>query len=138
MSSASLMRTCRQCGRQFLGTPRTQYCPECRAERHREQSRQFQQKNAAKKPCGSHQRLCDAFKSGTKDYQHEYRKAHLEKFAEYSKRHYENHRVQENARTADYKKAHLGKVRDYQKKYQQEYYQKHKEEILAKHKRAKN
>ena len=32
-------RTCRECGKVFPGGPRAWYCPECRAERHRESDR---------------------------------------------------------------------------------------------------
>lgn len=37
-----LPRTCRQCGRTFLGGPRAWYCPECRKERQAAQQQAYQ------------------------------------------------------------------------------------------------
>lgn len=36
-------RVCRQCGKKFIGGPRAWYCPECRADRHREQKARYAQ-----------------------------------------------------------------------------------------------
>ena len=45
-------RTCRQCGKTFPGGPRAWYCPDCRAERSREQNRAHK-RNGTKRKLGS-------------------------------------------------------------------------------------
>lgn len=42
-------RTCRQCGKTFIGGPRAWYCPDCRLERKREELRRYRQRKAAGK-----------------------------------------------------------------------------------------
>lgn len=65
-------RTCRQCGKTFLGGPRAWYCPDCRAERTREQNRAHKH-NGTKRQLGSTDRceVCGAeyvVKSGRQRY----------------------------------------------------------------------
>lgn len=45
-------RTCRQCGATFMGGPRAWYCPSCRLDRQREQSRQHK-RTGPSRPLGS-------------------------------------------------------------------------------------
>ena len=49
MNNVIRMRICRQCGRQFLGGPHAWYCPECRAERKREQTNRCKRDGAVRK-----------------------------------------------------------------------------------------
>ena len=53
MKSTLAPRTCRQCGREFLGGPRAWYCPECRQERRRQQAKKFKAKRQADRSLGS-------------------------------------------------------------------------------------
>lgn len=52
-------RTCRECGRAFVGGPRAWYCPECREERKKEASRRHK-KNGTQRKLGSvdHCEIC--------------------------------------------------------------------------------
>lgn len=50
------MRVCKQCGAEFFGGPRAWYCPDCRHERRREQTKQYREKKAkglVERPLGS-------------------------------------------------------------------------------------
>ena len=49
------IRTCRQCGSEFLGGPRAWYCPTCREERKKRHDREFKERKRAGKviPVGS-------------------------------------------------------------------------------------
>ena len=49
------IRTCRQCGSEFLGGPRAWYCPTCRQERKKRHDREFKERKRAGKviPVGS-------------------------------------------------------------------------------------
>lgn len=54
MASVVLPRTCRQCGKIFLGGPRAWYCPECRLIRCREaDARRRAKGRKADRPIGS-------------------------------------------------------------------------------------
>lgn len=46
-------RTCKQCGKTFLGGPRAWYCPECRSERKRQQAAIRRQRPGPNRPLGS-------------------------------------------------------------------------------------
>lgn len=55
MSNNILPRVCRECGATFQGGPRAWYCPECRAERKKIQTKEYKQRKKAGKtvPVGS-------------------------------------------------------------------------------------
>ena len=47
--STLMERTCKTCGKTFSGGPRAYYCPDCRAERQREQNRKHKANGASRK-----------------------------------------------------------------------------------------
>lgn len=55
MNNNILPRVCRECGATFQGGPRAWYCPECRAERKKIQTKEYKQRKKAGKtvPVGS-------------------------------------------------------------------------------------
>ena len=49
MSKNMLSRTCKMCGKNFVGGPRAWYCEACRAERKRQQNKEFKERKRAGK-----------------------------------------------------------------------------------------
>lgn len=94
-------KICLQCGAVFDGKTASKFCPECVKIRHRESAKLSQRK------CG-----------------HDKRSAN-------SKRYYEKHKEQINAKRKEYQQEYYRDHKEYYQSYQKEYYREHKEQYQS-------
>lgn len=113
VSNNMLPRTCRECGKTFQGGPRAWYCPECRAERKKIQSKEYKQRKKSGKtiPIGSLMKceICgkEIVKSGgAQRFCPECAEKHLKEI--------------DNQQSLEWKKANLEKVRESKRKISKE------------------